>query len=157
MAAAAGREEIRIQRQTGRLQQNSARIIWYGEELKNKLNVSARRRITLAANLLRDRVVINLGRPVRKIKGKRGGTIVDPNSRSKPGEFPRADTTRLMKDIFARVETTARGYSGQVGTTLNYGLIHETQTGRSFLVRTLNEVQAGLLRIMRPGNGSNIT
>src|SRR5690606_34039100 len=129
MASKGGnREEIRIARQQGRLQQNTARIIWYGKELETKLNVSAQRRLTLATQLLRDRVVINLSRPVRRIKGARGRTRVDPASRSKPGAFPRAETTRLMKDIFARVDPLpAGGYSGRVGTTLDYGLILETR------------------------------
>jgi len=60
-------------------------------------------------------------------------------NRSKAGEFPKADTTQLLKSIFASYKEGNGVFDGYVGTTLDYGLILETSVRlrRSFLVRTL--------------------
>lgn len=141
------------------------RIKWYGDQVAKGINLTMRQRMMVAVQLLRDKTVVNLSRPVRKVRRpskrrvwrerqsqhgigytlkKRTLTVVDPASRSKPGEFPRADTTRLMRDIFWEMHDggapTARWIEAIVGTTLKYGLVLETRRNRSFLVRTLNEM-----------------
>ena len=73
---------------------------------------------------------------------------MDPGSRSKPGEFPKADTTRLMKDIFWRMESKT---SAIVGTTLDYGLFLETRMDRSFLRRTYREQLPVIRKILLSG------
>lgn len=140
-----------------------ARVEWFGEKVRNNIRIGMGTRIRLAAQLLRDKTVVNISRPVTKIRGggKRRGaggrfvkgrkTRVDPASRSKPGEFPKADTTRLLKDIFFDVNTkTLRAI---VGTTLDYGLWLETRMNRSFLRRTLREMHPKLTRILTQGRG----
>ena len=114
------------------------RIEWFIKEVSNKVSLTMKKRTQLATVLIRDKVVRNIGVAVKKEKGPKGGTIV--TQRSVAGEFPRADTTQLMKNIFYMVEKIGRGHwLGFVGTTLDYGLILETKMGRSFLARTLNE------------------
>jgi hypothetical protein len=136
------------------------RIIWLGEQVERGMQMTMRARVRLAAQLVRDKVVINLSTPVRKIPGRQGRnattgrftrrrTKVDPASRSRPGEFPRADTTRLMKDIF--YEVREGGMQAIVGTTLDYGLILETVMNRSFLRRTLDELQPAITRLLTAG------
>jgi hypothetical protein len=116
----------------------------------NNSRLTLAQRVRLAGQFLRDAVVVNLSRPVRKYTGPISGRIqVDPKSRSEPGEFPRADTTRLMKDIFHKhypEECLSR-----VGTTLKYGLILETRMDRSFLRRTLREKRRELFALIRGG------
>jgi len=147
-------------------------MVWYGPELAQGTRGEYNARIALAAQKLRDKVVVNISRPVTKIKVKltRGPakgkirTRVDPESRSKIGEFPKADTTRLRKDIFASLATnqalrrTGRPAAKKtglgsvklfalVGTTLIYGAFHEVH-GRSFLLRTLREYGPVIKAIM---------
>ena len=124
---------------------------WYGNEVKRNIKIGMTTRLRLAAQLLRDQVVRNISRPVRKYKGPRSKRIqVDPDSRSKPGEFPKADTTRLMKDIFWELRGKDRAI---VGTSLDYGLILETRMNRSFLMRTLREMQPALRKILATEHG----
>jgi len=139
------------------------RIRWFGEQLERGLRLGMERRLSVAAQLLRDKTVINLSVPVRKVrrvrtrdtyvKGqlkKKGTTYtwVDPASRSKPGEFPRADTTRLMKDIF---HDKPAPLTRIVGTSLKYGLILEMFMDRSFLRRTLYEMEPVIRDILTRG------
>jgi len=124
-----------------------SRVDTYEDELKKGVQKTMRQRVAIASQLFRDKVVANLSKPVRKISGTRTKRrIVDPTSRSKEGEFPRADTTRLMKDIFVR--RSDDGSKAQIGTTLGYGLILETKMKRSFLRRTFNEFRPQLTRIL---------
>jgi hypothetical protein len=103
-------------------------------------------RLKVAAQMVKDQTTRNISRPVLKYKGIRSGRIqVDPESRSKPGEFPKADTTRLMKDIFYEV---LKEDHAVVGTTLGYGLLLEVEMDRSFLRRTLTEMQPVVKRIL---------
>jgi hypothetical protein len=138
----------------------ATRIRWFEEQFRRGVRVTMRSRLRLAAQLLRDAVVINISRPVTKIKGpqtrgrlgqyqKQGFRVVN---RSRPGEYPKADTTRLMRDIFYQMEGQL---SAIVGTTLDYGLILEVspRLQRSFLRRTLNERWPLIERILVQGQG----
>ncbi len=142
-AAAMGRRQERFQ----------SRVEWFGDRLEQGLSLTMQQRLRVAAQLLRDKVVINLSKPVYKEKRRRtretvkmgdakkkGSTYtwVDPASRSRPGEFPRADTTRLMKDVFYDMPQPNMAI---VGTTLEYGLRLEMEMDRSFLRRTLHEME----------------
>ena len=128
-----------------RLMNFDVKIEWFGDVVKRDLGKSMRGRVMIACQLLRDRIVVNLAKPVVKVKSRNGRTRVDPASRSKPGEFPRADTTRLMKDIFWDMQSDT---VGRVGTTLDYGLVLETRMDRSFLVRTLKEMSPRIRSIL---------
>ena len=132
----------------------NTRIEWLGEQVRNGFTMTMRARVRLCGQIVRDKTVINLSVPVRKYRssGGRGGrTRVDPASRSRPGEFPRADTTRLMKDIY--YETSTDGMTAIVGTTLDYGLLLETVMNRSFLRRTLTEMEGTVRTILTSGRG----
>jgi len=109
--------------------------------------MTMKQRVKLATHLLQDKVVRNISRPVTKTTGPRGGRRI--TDRSKAGEFPKADTTQLMKSIFSEVRETGPGYfDGFVGTTLDYGAILEVRMNRSFLVKTLNEELGKVRRIL---------
>ena len=133
------------------------KIIWFGERVAKSVKTGMGTRLRLAAMLLRDRVVINISRPVTKIKGSAGErdvrgrflkTRVDRGSRSKPGGYPKADTTRLMKDIFWEVQRTEKKVIARVGTTLDYGLILETRMKRKMLVASLHEMRGVLSQLI---------
>lgn len=123
----------------------TARMRWFDQRMLSNIRFGMRARIKFAAQLLRDEVVYNVSQPVFKYKGKSGRVQVDPSSRSRPGQFPKADTTRLMKDVFWQMDGDL---SAQVGTTLDYGLLLETRMDRSFLRRTLHETHAQIRRIL---------
>lgn len=119
---------------------------WHGKAVRSEMNREMGLRVRIASQYLRDRTVKNLSKPVIKIPGTKGRkTRVDPDSRSNPGEFPRADTTRLMKDVFYRM---VKPMEGVVGTTLDYGLFLEVKMDRSFLRRTLREQSGPIRRIL---------
>jgi len=113
---------------------------WFIKEVSGKIAMTMHGRVKMITHYLRSKVVQNISRPVTKGKGLRGGNII--SNRSKPGEFPKAETTHLMKTIFGNVVQTRKGmFDGHVGTTVSYGIILETskRLDRSFLVRTLRE------------------
>lgn len=128
----------------------NTRLAWFGQRVLRNVNIGVVARLKATAQLLRDKVVINISIPVVKVKSPRTGRII-VTERSKPGEFPRADTTRLMKDIFWEVDE--RLNRARVGTTLDYGLYLELYMNRSFLRRTLNEIAPQLGAIIAGPQG----
>lgn len=158
----ATREQMLAARER-RIARWNVRINWFGDRVRRNVHMGMETRLKVTAQLLRDRVVINISIPV--VKAKRKVTSTDPatgrtrtstktvvTERSKPGEFPRADTTRLMKDIFW--ELRLEEWAARVGTTLDYGLTLELYMRRSFLRRTLFETQNQIgVIIASPGGG----
>lgn len=127
------------QRRADRAGQRAAQVEWAVEQLESTVRLSMDKRVRTATTLLMDRVVRNISVPVVKATSRttRRVFVVE---RSKPGEFPRADTTQLMKTIFPAFASPQAGvFDGFVGTPLDYGLILETRMDRSFLLRTFNE------------------
>lgn len=131
---------------------------WNGALLLRTARLELSKRMLIAGQVLRDKVVLNVSMPV--LKERRRYKVVDPDTgkaswksytvvvrRSVAGEFPRADTTRLMKDIFVRQPEPGLI---QVGTTLDYGFYLETspKLKRSFLRRTLREMAPKLRQII---------
>lgn len=146
----------------------NARIVWFSDRFERGLQLTMSQRLRVACQLLTDQIKINLSKPVIVFHRKRtrdttrfphGGPIgsqyrwVDPTSRSRPGEFPRADYTRLMKDIFSDMPTPLRGI---VGTSLKYGVKLELEMNRSFLRRTLWEMQPILADILTRGTSATM-
>ena len=117
----------------------NTRIEWFGDRIASGVKTTMRARVLFAGQAVRDQIVINISRPVKK----KSATQV--SDRSKPGEFPKADTTRLMKDIFYKV---IAGTKVQVGTSLDYGLFLEVFMDRSYILRTFNEMKPQLERIL---------
>jgi hypothetical protein len=127
------------------------RVEWFIDKITEQIGLGIQQRVRVATDLLRNSVVQNISQPVHKYVGPRGGIVVDPASRSKPGEFPKADTTLLMKTIFGEVmETRPNVWEGFVGTPLDYGLILEVSPNfdRSFLLRTFHEQLSRIIRIL---------
>jgi hypothetical protein len=104
-----------------------------------------KQRVYIAVNFLQDRIVKNISVPVTKaVIGKR----VRVTERSKPGEFPRADTTQLLRTAFWGVVEESGMIMGYVGTPLWYGLELETRMDRRFLTRTLEEERESIVQIL---------
>ena len=120
---------------------------WFLDEVASRIRLTAKQRVKLATEFLRNKVVLNISRPVVKAQGKRSRRV-QVVQRSRPGEFPRADTTTLMKSIFGEVRNESVGPMGYVGTPLDYGLCLEVSLDRSFLVRTLLENVDTISRIL---------
>ena len=131
--------------------ENSPRDEWFINEAVQKVNLNARQRVVLATEWLRNKTVLNISIPViKEVRKKPGGgqhTVV--TKRSKPGEFPRADTTLLRKSIFGEVqEPEPNIFDGYVGTPVEYSVRLELQIDRSFLLRSFAEEKPTLLKIL---------
>jgi len=156
--------EARTRRQT----RIDAKIRWFSDRFERGLRLTMSQRLAVAGQLLRDQIAINLSHPVtvfyrKRIHdtsrfpggGKKGSQYryVDPASRSKPGEYPHADYSRLMKDIFSDMTGPLNCI---VGTSLKYGVELELKMNRSFLRRTLWEMQPILADILTRGTGGTM-
>jgi len=120
---------------------------WFIEKTVNKIALTMRQRTGIATAFLKDKVIRNISLAVTKGTGPRGGRVV--TNRSKSGEFPKADSTQLMKTIFSGVRSTGRKqWEGFVATPLDYGLMLETKMNRSFLQRSLRENRGTIKRIL---------
>lgn len=124
---------------------------WFIDEAVKSVSLTARQRVVLATEWLRNKTVLNISIPVvKEVKQRKdGGQHTVVTERSKPGEFPRADTTLLRKSIFGEVaETEPSTIDGFVGTPIDYGVRLELQLNRSFLLRTFVEQKPTLLKIL---------
>lgn len=133
-------------RRAQRAKQSAVEIESFVDEVAKRIDLSLKQRVYIAVNFLQDRIVKNISVPVTKVViGKRARVT----ERSKPGEFPRADTTQLMKTVFCGVTEDGPGaIMGYVGTPLGYGLELETLKDRRFLTRTLDEERATIVKIL---------
>jgi len=128
------------QRRAGRAGTRQQEIDWYIDDVLAKISMTLRQRVMIATELVASETVRNISIPVVYS----GSTEI----RSKPGEYPRADTTLLRKTIFTTIKTDRFGTSGYVGTPQDYGVILELKMNRSFLRRTLNEQRKRIYRIL---------
>jgi len=132
-------------RRGARKGKTEANIEWFIDDVQKRTDLTFHQRVLIAIEYLRDKVVKNISIPVvKQVIGNRTRVT----ERSKPGEFPRADTTQLYKSIFSDVVQTEKGFEGYVGTPIDYGVILETRMDRSFLRRTLMEEIPALERIL---------
>ena len=162
------REERRIksieaarQRRADRAAKVEIETQWFINEVSSKIKLTCAKRVRIATELVKNKVVKNISRPVKKtikehqetspsgkVKTVRRIVVSD---RSKKGEFPKADTTQLMKSIFSTYEEpVVDSYCGFVGTPLDYGLRLEVleQLDRSYLRRTLEEERDNVMAIL---------
>lgn len=146
-------------RRLAQADEKSARLEWFSRNVASTVAMSMHQRVKLATDMLKSRIVKNISVPVGKVKagGGRGAggrflkTRIKVTERSKPGEFPRAETTQLMKTIFSAVARPLPDRSeGYVGTPLDYGLVLEVsdRLDRSFLLRTFNEQYFQIKRLL---------
>ena len=133
-------------RSASRALEAEVRTEWFIREVSDKVRLTMRQRVMIATEHVKTKTVKNISRPVTVGVGPRGGRVV--TDRSKPGEFPKADTKQLMRSIFSDVGKDKRGWFGIVGTPLDYGLVLETKMDRSFLRRTLREEFSKVKRIL---------
>jgi hypothetical protein len=153
-------EQARARRTDASAEQN-VRIEWFINELVSKVALSMDERVRLATELVKNKIIVNISRPVtktvmkRKSQGRNAlgqymakGTYTRVSNRSKPGEFPKADTTQLMKTIFSDYRHIDGAPEGYVGTPLDYGIFLELKHDRSFMVRTLIEEHDKIMRIL---------
>lgn len=119
-----------------------ATVKWHGEIVRRSLQLNVQQRLLVVGTLLRGQVAQNISIPVVKQSGARGRLVV--TERSKPGEFPRAETRDLSKGIFLEELPS----EVRIGTLFDYGVILELKMDRSFLVRTLNEKTVDIIKIM---------
>src|SRR5690606_18939589 len=129
----ATKEERRLQaieraraRRADSAQRKIAQTAWFIREVSDVVGKTMKQRVQLATELVKSKVVFNISKPVKKVISKTTGRII-VTERSKRGEFPRADTTQLMKTIFGKVtEPMPNVFDGVIGTPLDYGLKLET-------------------------------
>lgn len=135
------------------------RIVWHGPRVADVVRVELQTRMILVLEHLKNQTKKNLSVPVHKVRrrrkrttsrGAKGSTYtyVLPESRSKPGEFPRLESARLMRDIFTGLRQEKRGITGIVATSLFYGYILEVEWSRSFLARTFEEERSRVIAIL---------
>jgi hypothetical protein len=125
------------------------KIQWFIREVSNKIELTMRRRVRVATELVTSRIIQNISRPVTVSTGPRGGRVV--TNRSKPGEFPKSDKGDLLKSIFNVVVTPRRGMvEGRIGSEVIHGGILErsAKLDRNYAARTLNETRALVLQIL---------
>jgi len=149
---------------------NATRVVlqedWYINPVLSLFFKTFRNRMERATNYLQAKVVKNISRPVTKEYFVRDG-VTDPgfdqnqhktarktsvafiSNRSKKGEFPKEDTSRLVKSIKAYYVNDSSGkIMGAVGSEVDYAIKLETTMQRSFLIRTLYEEMGTLRRIL---------
>jgi len=130
-----------------------ARVDRWETNVKPTLDTVAftmKERVRIATEHLRNKVVLNISRPVTKYSGRISGRI-QVKDRSKAGEFPKADTTMLLKNIFGSTANMGGGvWEGYVGTTLDYGAILETSENlnRKYLSTTMLEETETIVGIL---------
>jgi len=139
------------------------RVVWFIPSVLRQINEGMRKRVRLAAEWHANKTKRNINRPVIKVRrtrrrttsrGPKGSTYtyVLPESRSKPGEYPKKETGMLQRTIFVRMANTNTQQGAIVATPLFYGKILEIYWDRSYLVRTLNEERRNIAAILtRPG------
>lgn len=133
-------------RRAGRSGRTAVEIESYVDDVSKRIDLTLKQRMTLAVTFLQDRIVKNISTPVTKeVIG--GRTVV--TERSKPGEFPRADTNLLRRSLFWDVQEDSPGrIEGFVGTPIWYSLPLELMMDRRFLTRTLDEERGNITRIL---------
>ena len=133
-------------RRSARAGTTSVEIESYVDEVSKRIGMTLKQRVMTAVDFLQNRIVKNISVPVTKVVIG-GRTVV--TERSVPGEFPRADTTLLMKSIFWDVrEDAPNDVKGFVGTPTWYSLPLELLMQRRFMTRTLDEERGNITRIL---------
>lgn len=133
-------------RRSGRAGQTHVEIESFVDEVSRRIDMTLKQRMHVAVAFLQDRIVKNISVPVTKVVI---GNRTRVTERSKPGEFPRADTMQLYKSIFWDVREDSPGrIQGFVGTPVWYSVPLELMMQRRFLTRTLDEERQSITRIL---------
>jgi len=127
----------------------NVRIEWFIKNVSDKIEMTMKERLRIAADLVHSATVRNISTPVTIGQTKSGKRVV--TGRSKPGEFPRAETGNLMRTLFYGVHKAADGeWEGYVATPLVYGAILELsqRLDRTYMKRTLEEKKDLVKRVL---------
>ena len=136
-------------REGAQAQQEYARFKWYAENVLNKVKLGMKERLQIAAAFVHKKTVVNISKPVVVATSKKG--IRRVVERSKPGEYPRAETGQLRKTLSHGVTKDNNGeWVGYVSTPLIYGAILEMwePLNRTYMRRTLNEERETVKKIL---------
>ena len=123
-------------------------VVWNSKIAERQVLIGLVKRMKLLGNHLENAHVIKLSTPVVKkrkkrrrstSRGSKGSTYTyaDPSSRSKPGQYPKSETTNLRKSIFSEVEVEPLGVQLKIGTSVKYGERLETKMDRKGLRSTM--------------------
>lgn len=126
--------------------QDAINIEWYIKNVSDKVTMTMRQRMQVTLEYLRSKVVKNISLPVGYSISKTGRKYV--SQRSVPGEYPRAETTMLMKTVFTDIKEKGGQINGYIGSPMDYAIPLELEMDRSFLVRTLNEERSTITRLL---------
>jgi len=142
--------EAAERRRVSRAIDDNIREEWYISQVLTTVNLSLATKVRIATEFVRTKVVYNISRPVTKTPITiNGASYVRITDRSSPGEYPKADTTLLMKSIFTEVRNPSAGiYDGYIGTPVDYAIPLELTLKRSFLKRTLLAEKPRIIRII---------
>ena len=133
-------------RRSGRAGRSSVEIESYVDEVSKRIDLTLKQRMMVTVAFLQNQVVKNISVPVTK---EVIGRHVRVTERSKPGEYPRADTTTLLRSVFWDVKEDQPGrIQGFVGTPIGYAIPLELMMDRRFLTRTLEEQRGNIVRIL---------
>lgn len=124
---------------------------WFTNQIISKIRIEMGKRGEIAARWLKNKIIMNIAKPVGTITGKSGKLVV--TQRSLPGEYPRAETTQLMQSIFYEKSEDATEIGYFIGSTADYAMILELHLNRSFLMRTIKEQMPKVTRIMTGPGG----
>ncbi len=134
-------------RRARRARGDAGRLDWFADEVLSTISQTVEKRVKIAAEYLKSKIVRNISKPVKWHSGPKGGRVV--TERSLPEEFPRADFTHLKNTIFTHTARVGNHvYDAYIGTPLDYGVILELKLNRSFLRRTLNEERATIQKML---------
>lgn len=134
--ARARRAEANIRRST--------RTEWFIDKVLGSVNLEAKQRVEIATEYVKSKILLNISRPVTK-----GNGVV--TNRSISGEYPKADTTQLMKTLFSGTIEPKKGVvEGYIATPLEYGVILELSESlnRRWMSRTLDEERNRVANIL---------
>lgn len=128
---------------------NKEKLDIFVKDIQTKINLPIEQRVKVATEYLRSTVAKNISKSVgRGVDGNGHSVVIE---RSKKGEYPRADTTQLLKTLFGEVIEDPPGtFTGYVGTPLDYGFILETSLtlDRRFLLRAFLEELVPIMAIL---------
>lgn len=135
-------------REGAQAQKEYIRFKWYVDNVLSKVRMGMKERLHTAAAFVHKKCVANISKPVVVSKTKTGKRIV--TERSKPGEFPRAETGHLRRTLSYGVLKKDNEWVGYVSTPVIYGAILELwePLNRTYMRRTLYEERESVKKIL---------
>ena len=141
-------------------------IKWNQTKVLAEVKHGLANRLSLIGEHVSNSYKANLSTPVSKVRKKRRGrtsrgekgstyTHAVSSSRSKPGEYPRAETGLLMKNIFWNLTNGVGSMHVIIGTPSKYGAALELEGGRKGLRATLLKEAPMIKNILKMRGNEN--